>query len=288
MRAVCTLACAGLLAGVFGGIARADEPLPPLSTSGQDVTVQGPVAPVVTGPKPPPVVTPKDDADGPLKTLHGLVRTEARFARTQRFVGGGLAMGVGALFAGAGGLLFVDAQDRTSSAGGIQRAFGLGLVGGGAVAFVAGGIALFLPSRMENLDDRLTELEADASVGPTRKLGASETALAEAAQADRFARMLGGAVLLVSSAAGAMLAGGFAGDGDLSGTQRGVLALSFGLVSGVLLARGIWSFAADRGPAERLLRTWQTGTGRAVAHVEVAPTVVMLPGAVGAGLAGRF
>jgi hypothetical protein len=197
-------------------------------------------------------------------------------------------MGVGALFACGGGLLFADAQHRTGSTGGVQRAFGLGLGGGGAAAFITGGIAMFLPSRMENLDDKLTEIEADPSVVPMHKLGASETALTEAAQADKFDRMLGGAVFLVSAAASAMAAGGFAGDGDLTSTQRGVLALSFGLVSTALLARGIWSFVAERGPAERLLRTWQTGTGRVVGRLELVPTVVVLPGAVGAGVVGRF
>jgi hypothetical protein len=60
------------------------------------------------------------------------------------------------------------------------------------------------------------------------------------------------------------------------------------MVSGALLARGIWSFVADRGPAERLLRTWQTGTGRVVGQLELAPTVVLLPGAAGAGVSGTF
>lgn len=289
MRAVCTLALAGLLAGGLTGVARADEPLPPLSTSGQDVTLQGPVTPVVTGPKPPPpVAAVSEDAGDPLKTLHGLVRNDARLARTQRYVGGGVAMGLGVLFAGAGGLLFVDAQGRSSGTGGIQRAFGLGLAGGGAAAFITGAFALALPSRMENLDDRLTEIEADPGVFPMHKLGVSEAALTEAAQADKFERMLGGAVFLVCAAGGAMLSGGFAGDGDLSSTQRGVLALSFGLVSGAFLARGLWSFLADRGPAERLLRTWQTGTGRVVGQLELTPTVVLLPGAVGAGVVGQF
>ena len=289
MRAVCTLAAAGLLAVALAGVARADEPLPPLSTSGQDVTLQGPVAPVVTGPKPPPPrAAASDDAGDPLKTLHGLVRNDARLARTQRYVGGGLAMGMGALFAGVGGVLFIDAQGRNSSTGGIQRAFGLGLVGGGAAAFLTGGIALFLPSRMENLDDRLSEIEADPTMEPMHKLGASESALTEAAQADKFDRMLGGAVFFVAAAGGAMLSGGFAGDGDLSSTQRGVLALTFALVSGACLARGIWSFVAERGPAERLLHTWQTGTGRVVGDLKITPTVVVLPGAVGAGLVGRF
>jgi len=289
MRGVCTLAFVGV--SFLAGAAYADEPLPPLSTSGQDVTLQGPVAPVVTGPKPPlaPIAAaPVEDEGDPLKALHGLVRNDARLARTERYVGGGLAMGVGVLFAGGGGLLFADGRGRGGSVGGIQRAFGLALVGGGVAAFVAGGLGLFLPSRMENLDARLTELEADPKLPPTHRLGAGEAALTDAAQADRFDRMLGGAVFFVSSAASAMLAGGVAGDGDLSSTQRGVLALTFGMVSGALLARGIWSFVAERGPAERLLRTWQTGTGRAVGHLELTPTVVLLPGAAGAGVVGTF
>ena len=288
MRGVCTFAFAGV--SFLAGLAHADEPLPPLSTSGQDVTLQGPVTPVATGPKPPPAAkaAPAEDDGAPLKTLHGLVRNDARLARTQRYVGGGLSMGVGALFAVGGGLLFADARGHGGGASGIQSALGLGLACGGATAFISGGIALFAPSRMENLDDKLTELEAEPDVAPMHKLGASEAALTEAAHADKFDRMLGGAVFLVSSAASAMLAGGFAGDGDLSGTQRGVLALTFGMVSGALLARGIWSFVADRGPAERLLRTWQTGTGRVVGQLELAPTVVLLPGAAGAGVSGTF
>jgi hypothetical protein len=289
MRGVFTLALVG--ASLLAGVAHAEEPLPPLSTSGQDVTLQGPVAPVVTGPKPPPpprAAAPAEDDGDPLKALHGLVRNDARLARTERYVGGGLAMGVGALFAGGGGLLFADGRGRGGSVGGIQRAFGLGLVAGGVAVFITGGIGLFLPSRMESLDDRLSEIEADPKLAPMHRLGAGEVALAEAARADKFNRMLGGAVFLVSSAASAMLAGGVAGDGDLSSTQRSVLALTFGMVSGALLARGIWSFVAERGPAERLLRTWQTGTGRVVGHLELTPTVVLLPGAAGAGVAGTF
>ncbi|HEX7600315.1 MAG TPA: hypothetical protein VF316_01875 [Polyangiaceae bacterium] len=284
MRVVCTLAFAGV--SFLAGLARADEPLPPLSTSGQDVTLQGPVPPVATGPTPP--LAPAEDNGAPLKTLRGLVRNDARLARTQRYVGGGLSMGVGALFAVGGGLLFSDARGRSGGAADIQYAFGLGLASGGGVAFVIGGIALFAPSRMENLDDKLTELEAEPNVAPLHKLGASEAALTEAARADKFDRMLGGALFLVASAACAMAAGGLAGDGDLSGTQRGALALSFGLVSSALVARGIWSFLAERGPAERLLRTWQTGTGRVAGQLELAPTVMLLPGAAGAGLAGTF